>query len=166
MERKHGSVLKDLRLKQTPKRLAILDILGNEYAYLSPQEVWLRMKQRFKRIGLPTVYRNLEKLSENGIITKVLHPNRQLYYYYCVKGGHHHHFVCFSCGRIEDLDYCWGETLRKDVEKRLKGKMTGHVLQVHGTCKECLKTFRSEPNRALSLALGGEGRGSRALARC
>lgn len=144
MEMKHQSILKGLHLKQTPKRLALLDILGSQATYLSPPEIWLRMKQRFKRIGLPTVYRNLEKLSENGIITRVLHPNRQLYYYYCDKGGHHHHFVCFSCGRIEDLDYCWGETLREDVERRLKGKMIGHLLQADGMCKECLKSRRKQ----------------------
>jgi hypothetical protein len=32
------------------------------------------------------------------------------------------------------------------VEKRLKGKMTGHVLQVHGTCKECLKLAGRSPH--------------------
>jgi Fur family zinc uptake transcriptional regulator/Fur family ferric uptake transcriptional regulator len=144
VEMKHQAILKGLRLKRTPKRLALLDILGSQPTYLTPPEIWARMKDRFKRIGLPTVYRNLEMLSESGVITKFLHPNRQLCYYYCKKGRHHHHFVCFSCGRIEDMDYCWAETLRKDVEERLKGKMTGHVLQVNGTCKECLKLPRRQ----------------------
>jgi Fur family zinc uptake transcriptional regulator/Fur family ferric uptake transcriptional regulator len=163
MEMKHQAALKGLHIKQTPKRLALLEILGGQATYLSPPEIWVRMKQRFKRIGLPTVYRNLEKLSENGIITRVLHPNRQLYYYYCSKGVHHHHFVCYSCGRIEDLDYCWAETLRNDVERRLKGRMAGHVLQVHGTCKGCLKSSRRPPHPAPLPRKGGRGRPTQPL---
>jgi Fe2+ or Zn2+ uptake regulation protein len=85
--------LKKINLKTTPKRLAILEILIKESVYLSPDEVWKKMKKRFKRIGLPTVYRNLEELSEGNIISKVTHPNRQLYYYICQNRSHHHHFI-------------------------------------------------------------------------
>ena len=78
-----SKILKSLNLKITPKRLALLDILMNESLYLSPEEIWTKMKKQFETIGLPTVYRNLEELSERDVISKVAHPNRQLYYYFC-----------------------------------------------------------------------------------
>lgn len=46
---------KKLNLKTTPKRVAILEILIKESIYLSPDEVWKKLKKRFKRIGLPTI---------------------------------------------------------------------------------------------------------------
>jgi Fe2+ or Zn2+ uptake regulation protein len=129
--------LKKLNLKNTPKRLAILEILIKESVYLSPEEVWKKMKKRFKRVGLPTVYRNLEELSEGNIISKVNHPNRQLYYYFCQNQSHHHHFVCLSCRKVEDINFCGLHELEKEVSKKIQGKILSHIMQVNGLCKNC-----------------------------
>ncbi len=134
-----SSILKKINLKVTPKRLAILEILTNESIYLSPEEVWKRMKKYFKKIGLPTVYRNLEELSAGEIIFKVNHPNRQLYYFFCRNRSHHHHFVCLSCRNVEDINFCKLEELEEKVKNDLRGKIISHVLQVNGLCKKCLK---------------------------
>jgi Fe2+ or Zn2+ uptake regulation protein len=133
------SVLKDLRMKVTPKRLAILEILRNESVYLSPEEVWKRLKNQFKRIGLPTVYRNLEELSRGNVISQVSHPNRQLYYYLCLNSSHHHHFICLSCRNVEDIEFCMLRELEKRVQKELNGRIVSHILQVNGLCKNCLE---------------------------
>jgi Fe2+ or Zn2+ uptake regulation protein len=68
--------IRKLHLKVTPKRLAILDILAGEDGYVSPEKVWERMKGRFGKIGLSTVYRNLEDLAVGGVITKIAKSNR------------------------------------------------------------------------------------------
>jgi len=133
-----SKILRSLNLKITPKRLALLDILMNESAYLSPEEIWQRMKNQFRRIGLPTVYRNLEELSERNIISKVTHPNRQLYYYFCANRSHHHHFVCLSCRNVEDINFCALDELRREVKRKHNGKVISHILQVNGYCRDCL----------------------------
>lgn len=129
--------LKELNMKVTPKRLAILDILDGEAVYVGPEEIWEKMKRRFARIGLPTVYRNLEELSSGGIITKVIHPNRQLYYYYCRNRTHHHHFICISCRKVQDLDLCGIRGIEKNIEKTVKGKVLSHLIQINGLCGRC-----------------------------
>ena len=131
------SSLKNIGLKITPKRLAIIDILARELRYLSAEEVWNVMKDRFKQIGLPTVYRNLEDLSQGGLIIKIIHPDRKLYYYYCHNTNHHHHFVCVSCRKVQDLEFCGEEQIIKEVEDTLKGKVVSHLFQVYGLCREC-----------------------------
>jgi Fe2+ or Zn2+ uptake regulation protein len=131
------SSLKNIGLKITPKRLAIIDILARELRYLSAEEVWNAMKDRFKQIGLPTVYRNLEDLSQGGLIIKIIHPDRKLYYYYCHNTNHHHHFVCISCRKVQDLEFCGEEQIIKEVEDTLKGKVVSHLFQVYGLCREC-----------------------------
>jgi len=133
----NSHILKELDLKATPKRLAILDILSGESTYVSPEEVWMKMKQRFSAIGLPTVYRNLEELAERGIIFKVIHPDRKLYYFFCANRSHHHHFVCTSCRRVNDLAFCAFEEIEKEVSQNLNGTVSSHIMQVFGTCSEC-----------------------------
>lgn len=139
MLRDFQSVLKKLHLKVTPKRLAILEILKNESVYLSPEEVWRKLREQFSRVGLPTVYRNLEELAQGDVISKVTHPNRQLYYYFCLNPSHHHHFICLSCRTVEDIDFCMFRELEKRVKQELKGRVVSHILQVNGLCKKCLK---------------------------
>ena len=134
------NILRSLNLKITPKRLALLDILMNESSYLSPEEIWSKMKKQFGRIGLPTIYRILEELSERDIISKVTHPNRQLYYYFCLNRSHHHHFVCLSCRNVEDINFCVLDELKKEVKRKLNGKVVSHILQVNGYCRNCLNS--------------------------
>jgi len=133
------SSIRKLHLKATPKRIAILDILASEPVYVSPESVWQKMKGRFGKIGLSTVYRNLEDLAEGGLIIKILHPDRKLYYYFChnAEGSHHHHFVCVSCRRVLDLSFCGLEEIRKEVETKLRGTVVAHLLQVFGLCERC-----------------------------
>ena len=131
--------LRRLNLKITPKRVAILEILMKESVYLSPEDIWKKMKKRFVKIGLPTIYRNLEELSERNIISKVTHPDRQLYYYLCQNQSHHHHFICLLCRKVEDINLCGVKEAEREVEKKIGGKVLSHILQINGLCKSCLK---------------------------
>jgi Fur family transcriptional regulator, ferric uptake regulator len=137
MEQRHAAALKDAGMKATPKRLAILDMLYEESAYASPEELWKRLRDRFDQLGLPTVYRNLEELAGSGVISKVIHPNRQLYYFYCPNREHHHHFVCLSCRKVADLPSCGIEALEREVSERTGGKVLSHILQLNGLCGAC-----------------------------
>jgi len=139
MEHRHATTLKGVQMKATPKRLAILEVLQDEQKYASPEELWQLLKPRFSRIGLPTVYRNLEELEASGVITKVIHPNRQLYYYFCSNRDHHHHFVCISCRRVEDLPACTLEPLEREINERTGGKVLSHIVQFNGLCGSCLR---------------------------
>jgi len=137
MNNNFETTLKNLNLKVTPKRLAILDILAAESGYLGPDEVWKRMRKRFKSIGLPTVYRNLEDLANGGVLIKIIHPDRKLYYYLCRNADHHHHFICISCKKVEDLSYCGAGEIEKEVKNNLKGHVISHLMQVYGLCEDC-----------------------------
>ena len=132
-------IFRNLHLKATPKRLALLDILRKETVYLSPEEIWEKMKGQFRKIGLPTVYRILDELSAGKVISKITHPNRQLYYFFCKNESYHHHFVCLGCRNVQDFEFCSIGELEHKVRKALKGQVTSHILQVNGFCRGCLK---------------------------
>lgn len=144
MEQPHAMTLKAVQMKATPKRLAILEALQGEQKYASPEELWQLLRSRFARIGLPTVYRNLEELAASGVITKVIHPNRQLYYFFCPNRSHHHHFVCLSCRRVEDLPSCTMEPLEREISARTGGKVLSHIVQFNGLCGFCARKAAEE----------------------
>ncbi|MCM0083992.1 transcriptional repressor [Geomonas sp. Red32] len=139
MDQRHVQALKQAGMKATPKRLAILDMLDGESSFASPEELWKRLRDRFERLGLPTVYRNLEELAASGVITKVIHPNRQLYYFFCGNREHHHHFVCLNCRKVEDIPSCGIEALEREVSGKTGGKVLSHILQLNGLCGGCLE---------------------------
>ncbi len=131
------TTLRKLKLKVTPRRLAVLAALAHESTFLSPEEVWERVKGNLKSIGLPTVYRILEELADGGVVTRVMHDSRQLYYHFCANKKHHHHFVCVACRRVEDVNLCMVDALEEEVSERIKGKLFSHILQLQGLCARC-----------------------------
>jgi len=132
-----AAILQSLHLKATPKRLAILEIMETLERFISADELWAKLKDRFGRIGLPTVYRNLEELCQAGVLMQIQQPDRKLYYYLCSNREHHHHFICTECHRVEDLHYCGSDAIEGEVRQRLKGRVTSHLLQVYGLCEAC-----------------------------
>lgn len=139
MPSEYELLLKKLHLKITPKRLAILKILDSEPVYLSPEDVWERLKPLFGKIGLPTVYRNLEELAHGGVIARIIHPNRQLYYYYCGNNTHHHHFICLTCNSVQEVDYCPEAEIMQKTGHKLKGQVLSHLFQINGLCSSCIE---------------------------
>jgi Fe2+ or Zn2+ uptake regulation protein len=130
-------LLKSLQLKVTPQRLAILDIMLAARTYLSPEEVQREVQLRAaSKVGLPTIYRNLEELSSQGVISKILHPNRQLYYYFCANRDHHHHFVCLSCRTVQDIHDCGCAELAVKID----GQVELQIMQALGTCRRCVNS--------------------------
>ena len=71
-----AAILKQLKLKVTPRRQTVMNCLADERSYLSAEEVWNRVKPRLGSIGLPTVYRILDELAEAGIISRIFLSDR------------------------------------------------------------------------------------------
>ncbi len=141
MDRQSGSdILKKLKLKVTPKRLGVMCCLGDEPFFLSAEEVWQRLKQHHIRMGLPTVYRILDELTEAGIVTRIFMTDRKQYYFLCSNLEHHHHFVCESCRRVEDVEFCGLEGVISTVARRSGARITSHILQINGVCGVCNAT--------------------------
>jgi Fur family ferric uptake transcriptional regulator len=125
------------RLKNTPKRRAVIGLFLKGNKYLGPREVRCVLKDQFSRLGLPSVYRILEELYRLGILIKV-EKNRQLYYAFCrTPQSDHHHFVCKKCKKVEEVNYCNFKEISRFIEKELNGKVESHLLQIEGLCSNC-----------------------------
>ncbi len=131
-------VLKDNRLKITPRRKAIIDIFMKCNAHMSPYDVYTKLKKKLSIIGLPTIYRILVEFENAGILVQSLSENRQLRYALCtLPNKHHHHFTCRKCRRVEEVDFCDFKGVSRFIENKLNAKVEAHQLQIEGLCSRC-----------------------------
>lgn len=129
--------LKACRLKHTPQRLAIVDVLV-EYTPLHPSAdfVYREAKKKVRRLSLSTVYYTLNELSRHGII-KTLEFDRMENRY---EGNleNHVNLVCTECGRIEDYAKPL-PVLPDEVEQQTGFKPHEVRFEYYGYCRDCLK---------------------------
>jgi len=132
-----AALLKQLKLKVTPRRQEVLNCLGGDRSYQSAEEVWNSIKPRLGSVGLPTVYRILDELAGAGVISRIFLSDRKQYFFLCANREHHHHFVCESCRRVEDVEQCGLDGVSRDIARRSGGRVTSHILQINGICGSC-----------------------------
>jgi Fur family transcriptional regulator, ferric uptake regulator len=133
---KLAAILSQNGYKLTVQRLAVLDVIANSQEHLTPAAIHEKVRQDHPQIGLVTVYRTLQKLSELGLICKVQGEGKSCSYTLS-PAGHHHHLVCSECGAVADFTGCDLEGLVQKLTKETGFKIEGHLLQFSGICGNC-----------------------------
>jgi Fur family transcriptional regulator, peroxide stress response regulator len=89
-------------LPLTHQRQVIYDALMAMPGHPSPEEVYERVRRRIPSISLATVYKNLNRFLQAGLLQEmsVHHGSLRVE----VNDHPHHHLVCASCKKIEDID--------------------------------------------------------------
>ncbi|MBU5265346.1 ferric iron uptake transcriptional regulator [Virgibacillus proomii] len=126
--------------KLTPQREATVRVLlERENDHLSAEDVYLLVKEKAPEIGLATVYRTLELLSELKIIDKINFGDGVSRYDLRKEGAKHshHHLVCSECGAVQEIEDDLLEEVEKIVQDEWGFKVKDHRLTFHGICKEC-----------------------------
>ena len=126
--------------KLTPQREATLKVLlERESDHLSAEEIFLLVKEKAPEIGLATVYRTLELLSELTIIDKINFGDGVSRYDLRREGVNHfhHHLVCMECGSVEEVMEDLLGDVERIVEEDMHFKVKDHRLTFHGICKNC-----------------------------
>lgn len=108
---------------------------------INASEILAKMREEGMSINQATVYRNLDKLEENGQIKGHRISDKEEKYYQYMEPGHdctHHlHLYCRKCGRVIHLD-C---DFMQEIEDHLKSDhgftldCTDSVLV--GLCSDC-----------------------------
>ena len=126
--------------KMTSQREATVNILlENEEDHLSAEEIYLYVKEKTPEIGLATVYRTLEILTELNITYKVVFEDGLARYDLQKNSNHHfhHHLVCTECGGIEEIEEDLLDEVEKEIEERFQFLISDHRLTFQGVCKKC-----------------------------
>lgn len=140
----HEEIIKDIAseadFRVTHQRKKILNVLIS-YAgqHLLAQDIYEILKEEGSKVGLATIYRTLDLLEDEGIITKRKFNDDSAYYEINAKGNKHHHLICKSCGKVIEVN----DLLQSDIEERLWEEEDFSVedlsLQIYGSCAECVE---------------------------
>lgn len=129
--------LKNAGLKITMPRLKILQILEQATDHhLSAEDVYKTLLELGEDISLATVYRVLTQFEASGLITK--HNFASDHSVFELRPSEHHdHLVCVKCGKIEEFVDEIIEKRQELIAEKSGYKITDHVLNIYGFCKEC-----------------------------
>ena len=119
----------------TKQRRVIVEELNKLKTHPTATVLYELVRKRLPRISLGTVYRNLEILSDAGIILKLETAGTQKRFDGTVEN--HYHVRCVQCGQVDDLSF----SLLEDIDDALRGlsdyKILSHRLEFQGICPSC-----------------------------
>lgn len=134
------SQLQEGGFKLTPQREATVGVLlEKERDHLSAEEIFMYLRRTHPDIGLATVYRTLEILTQLKVTNRVVFEDG-LARYDLRRGDSnhfHHHLLCMECGDIEEVYEDLLLEVEKDVESRYQFQVKDHRLTFHGICHSC-----------------------------
>jgi Fur family transcriptional regulator, ferric uptake regulator len=122
--------------KLTQPRRAVLRVLTQAAASLSPAEIHRLAQTHYAQTGLVTVYRTLEVLVDCGAVRKV-HQADGCHCYALASAGHAHHIICARCHAVMEFDGCDLTGLFKRVQRRTGYSVEEHWLELFGLCPAC-----------------------------
>jgi Fur family ferric uptake transcriptional regulator len=132
--------LKTKGYKLTPQRRAILDVvIESQGEHLSTEEIYDIVRNGCPDIGLATVYRTLQLLSDMSILSKLNLDDGLTRYELNVDedSHHHHHLICTECGKVSEVVDDLLEPLEVQIENDYGFKVQDHKLKFFGICKDC-----------------------------
>lgn len=113
----------------------VLETVRKLQRHVTADEVFEEIAKTHPNIGRGTVYRNLQRLSENGDIRKVEVPEGADCYDYILKP--HYHIRCVKCGKVFDVDVPYIGDLEKNVEDFHGFTEISHDIMFKGICPAC-----------------------------
>ena len=122
--------------RATRQRAAVSALLDRLDDFRSAQEIHEELRRDGQGIGLTTVYRALQNLSESGEVD-VLRTNSGEAVYRRCSTHHHHHLVCRRCGRTVEVEGPAVESWAQRVSDEYGYSDVSHTLEIFGTCGDC-----------------------------
>ena len=136
--------------KLTPQREATVRVLlENEEDHLSAEDVFMLVKDKAPEIGLATVYRTLELLSEMHVVEKLNFGDGVARYDLRTESNqhHHHHLICVQCGSFEEIMEDWLTPLEERLEREYGFTVLDHRLDFQGICSKCKENGKSSESK-------------------
>jgi len=127
----------DAKLRMTHQREIILEELRRATSHPTADELFERIKKKLPRISLATVYRNLEILSEAGIIKKLEISGRQKRFDWDPQD--HDHVYCTQCHRVDNIPTTTTPFLSVNTKEQKGYQITGCRIEFYGLCPNCQK---------------------------
>ncbi|HDY69051.1 MAG: transcriptional repressor [Candidatus Scalindua sediminis] len=125
---------KSKKLKITPQRLGIFEILEGNTAHLSAEDVFKEIRKSYPTISFTTVYKTLEIMEKMGEIMKITIDEERKHY--DPNTDSHHHIICLRCSKISDIK---DGSIKPKLPREILDEFTpsSYHISFYGTCKKC-----------------------------
>ena len=140
-----GGKFRGCGYRMTVPRQAIMDVLSGTDKHLSAEDIYMKVHKMSPEVGLTTVYRTLDLLTQMGLVVKFDFGDGRARYELTAgpKSEHHHHLICASCKRIieytdfidEEMEFL--ERAEKGLSKKYNFDIKNHIIQFYGLCNKC-----------------------------
>lgn len=124
-------------MRGTRQAEALVTVLGNLTGFHSAQDIHAELRRRGERVGLTTVYRHLQVLSQGDTVDAIRDENGETLYRRCNTGGHHHHVTCRACGRSVEVEGTAVERWAERVAAEAGFVDVDHTVEIFGRCPDC-----------------------------
>jgi Fur family transcriptional regulator, ferric uptake regulator len=119
-------------------RAAVIQALGEQTCCLSAQEIHDVVRRSGGGVGIASIYRALETLTDLGLVHRLeLGAGGAQYESAQPSGDHHHHLVCGDCGRVEAFSDSVLEHAIAGVSKSASFHIAEHDVVLRGRCDDC-----------------------------
>jgi len=129
------SMDKAVRKRSTRQLTTIYETLRDDPSHPSADEIFLRVRKTLPRISLGTVYRNLQRLVEEGKLRVLPSGGRSTRYDPVVT--EHDHFICRQCGKIFDVLVTGDRQIDFTALVEQGFTIAAQSLSIHGCCRDC-----------------------------
>ena len=130
-------------LKVTEECIHVLSAIAScPGKHLTTEEIYEIVKADFPEIGLATVYRTIQLLSDLHLVDKVNFDDGFVRYEIgnvdTKETKHrHHHLICQKCGKVISFQDDLLEGLEKKIFETTGFKVLDHEVKLYGICVEC-----------------------------
>ncbi|KKR07490.1 MAG: Ferric uptake regulator, Fur family [Parcubacteria group bacterium GW2011_GWC2_39_14] len=124
-------------IRNTNQRQLIFEYLEHTLTHPTAEQIFQNMRQELPRISFGTVYRNLDILEKQGLISTVIYSKEHVRYQ--VGSMNHSHFVCSNCDKVKNVVIDDLTDLNNQVSRRHKVMVQKYNLIFYGQCANCQK---------------------------
>jgi Fur family ferric uptake transcriptional regulator len=151
------------KVRGTRQAAALAAALDNLTGFCSAQQIHAELRRRGEHIGLTTVYRHLQVLSDEGSVDAIRDSSGETLYRQCGTSAHHHHLTCRACGKSVEVEGRAVEQWAERVARDAGFTDVGHTVELFGLCPDCAVLARGDdppepPATPRSSAHRGTGR--------
>jgi len=130
---------RQMGIKITPQRLAILTFLDGNKSHPSAEDIYRAVTKQFPTMSFATVYNTLESLKNNGgVMELTIDPNKKRYDPAKIP---HNHLICVKCKTIVDINKDFKLTLSSSITKGFD--LIGNHIEFYGICHKCKSRKRT-----------------------
>ncbi|MFF5263351.1 Fur family transcriptional regulator [Actinomadura viridis] len=131
----------------TARRDAVRQVLAGCEGFRSAQDIYADLRADGSKIGLTTVYRALQALSDSGEVDVLRTDDGEAVYRACRSEEHHHHLVCRACGRTVEVGGPAVEKWAEAIAAEHGFVNITHTVEVFGTCADCARSVAAAGSR-------------------